>query len=73
MSSTIPLSFLKILVMMTGELEFDQVFDRTPILWWDKLLYFMFCLVISFAFFNQLTGVALDKVRVSGRFTFAGN
>ncbi|XP_035707735.1 uncharacterized protein LOC110849654 isoform X3 [Folsomia candida] len=63
MSSTIPLSFLKILVMMTGELEFDQVFDRTPILWWDKLLYFMFCLVISFAFFNQLTGVALDKVR----------
>ncbi|XP_035713485.1 uncharacterized protein LOC110857394 isoform X3 [Folsomia candida] len=70
MNSSLPLPFMTLLVMMTGEIGFDEVgksleFGSEPLgSWASRLIVLtMFLVGIVIAFYNQLTGVALDKVQ----------
>ncbi|OXA45285.1 hypothetical protein Fcan01_19892 [Folsomia candida] len=75
MNSSLPLPFMTLLVMMTGEIGFDEVgksleFGSEPLgSWASRLIVLtMFLVGIVIAFYNQLTGVALDKVQKSSNF-----
>lgn len=68
---TAPIPFYKVIVMMNGELDFDDFSESLEFgdsSWFTQgtrnLIFLLFLVMIVLAFFNQLTGVALDKVKV---------
>jgi hypothetical protein len=65
---------VKVLVMMTGEFEYNDTFDQDKTMGdWPKfirlMLFLAFLISVPVGFFNLLTGFALDKVMVRESFS----
>ena len=59
----IPISILTTFVMMTGELDYRDIFLQSrPLHVLQKILLVLFILMISIAVMNLLTGLAVDDI-----------
>lgn len=76
MKTSFPGPLVKVMVMMTGEFEYNDTFkkesdghdhaENTTRL----VLFLLFLICVPVAFFNLLTGFALDRVLVNCMFEF---
>lgn len=63
---SLPLAFMKIIVMMTGELDYDELFNEGdaafPVT--ARLTYLLFVVVVSITLFNLLIGFTVSDIQV---------
>lgn len=69
---TWPLALSKVLVMMTGELNYDEVFfseegDQMPFKVTGHILFAIFTVIVTIILFNLLIGLTVSDIQVSNK------
>ena len=55
-------SFVKVITMLLGEFEYNDIVDGGETTWWTKLVFLFFTMMMSIVLINLVIGLSINDI-----------